>query len=341
MFNRIMTTGLLSAAAVMVGTSATSAAIGDIDSVTIEERVFNDFPGSTLVTTNNYPTQIQFDESAFIPDLIINPNPFANRHDAWFSSDGGSTRHTVLNSEGFDFSVDVTLDADPNTRRKEAGIRIDTKIAGEGLFIVTSDGEIASFGAFFPFNSTNAGGFGGSVTPYTAGDTVNLRVVYTPGDGAAATIPATMEFFVDGLSGGPQDITNLENGVIDGSEIGMYTQHAVFAADIATDAVTTTFDNISIAELSTGLVGDLNGDGFVGIDDLNIVLGAWNQNVPPANPLADPSGDGFVGIDDLNQVLGNWNAGTPPAPGAAVPEPATLGLIGLAGLALVQRRRMN
>ncbi len=59
--------------------------------------------------------------------------------------------------------------------------------------------------------------------------------------------------------------------------------------------------------------GDLNGDGFVGVDDLNLVLGNWNQNIPPGDPRADPSGDGFVGVDDLNTVLGNWNKGTPPA----------------------------
>ena len=91
-------------------------------------------------------------------------------------------------------------------------------------------------------------------------------------------------------------------------------------------------------EEGSGLPGDLDGDGFVGIDDLNLVLANWNQNVPPANPLADPSGDGFVGIDDLNEVLGNWNAGTPPTAGAAVPEPSTLALIGLAGLASLRRR---
>ena len=34
------------------------------------------------------------------------------------------------------------------------------------------------------------------------------------------------------------------------------------------------------------LEGDLNGDGFVGIADLNIVLGNWNQNVPPGDALA-------------------------------------------------------
>jgi VCBS repeat protein/PEP-CTERM motif-containing protein len=91
--------------------------------------------------------------------------------------------------------------------------------------------------------------------------------------------------------------------------------------------------------ISNLLVGDLDGDGFVGIADLNIVLSNWNQNVPPGDPLADPSGDGFVGIDDLNTVLGNWNAGTPPPPGAAVPEPATLALLTVGAAAMLGRRR--
>lgn len=97
--------------------------------------------------------------------------------------------------------------------------------------------------------------------------------------------------------------------------------------------------NINLPIVLQTIAGDLDGDGFVGIDDLNLVLANWNQSVPPGNPLADPSGDGFVGIDDLNEVLGNWNAGTPPSGGNTIPEPASLAMLGLGSLAMLRRRR--
>ncbi len=90
------------------------------------------------------------------------------------------------------------------------------------------------------------------------------------------------------------------------------------------------------------LAGDLNGDGFVGIEDLNLVLSNWNQTVAPGDPLLgdafdDPLNPGFVGIEDLNVVLSNWNLGTPPPPGSVIPEPGTLLVMGLGGVAMLRR----
>ena len=97
------------------------------------------------------------------------------------------------------------------------------------------------------------------------------------------------------------------------------------------------------ALLTTGIVevmleGDLNGDGFVGLDDLDIVLGNWNTNVATGDwSQGDPSGDGYVGLDDLDIVLGNWNAGTPPQALADIPEPGTCLLVGgLGGMILLR-----
>jgi enediyne biosynthesis protein E4 len=93
--------------------------------------------------------------------------------------------------------------------------------------------------------------------------------------------------------------------------------------------------NQVLLALETYLAGDLDGDGFVGISDLNIVLGNWNQQVVfGLHQFGDPSGDGFVGIDDLNAVLGNWNAGSPPPilPPNQIPEPSGLILINAAAV---------
>ncbi len=89
--------------------------------------------------------------------------------------------------------------------------------------------------------------------------------------------------------------------------------------------------------------GDLNGDGFVGIADLNIALGNWNQDVTPGDLLlGDPTGDGFVGIADLNTILGNWNSGIPsPAVGASIPEPSALSVLALGAAGVLARRRAD
>ena len=117
-------------------------------------------------------------------------------------------------------------------------------------------------------------------------------------------------------------------------------------SNVSSEGGGVTFDNVLlevVAATVPGIPGDLNGDGYVGLDDLQPILDHWNQNVTVGDaamgdisgPLGDP--DGYVGLDDLQPVLDHWNEGTPPTP-AAIPEPASLALISIGGFALLRRR---
>ncbi|MBL9119038.1 MAG: hypothetical protein JNL80_03885 [Phycisphaerae bacterium] len=57
---------------------------------------------------------------------------------------------------------------------------------------------------------------------------------------------------------------------------------------------------------SVGSVGDLNGDGAVGVMDLALLLGAWGP-ADGACELGDLTGDGLVGPSDLSLLLANWS----------------------------------
>lgn len=103
--------------------------------------------------------------------------------------------------------------------------------------------------------------------------------------------------------------------------------HALLAADWAEAMLVTNAFNL----------GDLNGDSYIGIEDLDIILANWGAEGTPGNAApGDLNGDGMTNNTDLQIFLANWGSGDPPQ-GGIVPEPASA--LSLGGMLLLCMRR--
>ncbi|TWT42395.1 hypothetical protein RAS1_35260 [Phycisphaerae bacterium RAS1] len=189
------------------------ASLQDANGYKVNPRVFNDYPGSNLSIVTAYP-------NATITEQQYGAGGWANRHDLVLSTDGGTTGYQIPVLEGFDISVNIMLDAGSIAPRKEAGIRFNgtgPHAGNDGLFILTSDGEVAAFGASLPFHT-----FGNSA--YALGSTVTMRMIYRP-----SVFPgeSTMEYLLNGNSSGQKAFNPIDNGLLPNSELAFYGQFAV------------------------------------------------------------------------------------------------------------------
>ena len=236
-----------------------------------------------------------------------------------------STGGTGLGSADGDDVINVNLEVVDHANASFAS-GVDQDVLAIDFGTLPAGGVVDS--DFFLYNLESTLG-------YTAA--LDLDSIVGAGDtGVFSTNLATFS----GLQGGAS------NGVyktyFDTSTPGSYS--ASFTLNLSDEDITgatTSVLTINLLGEVTGLLeGDLNGDGFVGVDDLNIVLVNWNQNVTPGDlSMGDPTGEGFVGVDDLNIVLVNWNNGTPPAGSGAIPEPGTLALLMVGGSAVFGRAK--
>ena len=96
--------------------------------------------------------------------------------------------------------------------------------------------------------------------------------------------------------------------------------------------------DVGISLMLGGLAGDVDGNGYVSGPDLTSVITNWGMT-GASREQGDLDGDGTVAGADYTKVITYWGAGTPPPEPGAIPEPATLGLLIMGGLAILRRRR--
>jgi len=156
-----------------------------IDSAILNTRIFNDYPGSTLTTTNLYPAQVSFSDVG----VGVAGGPFANRHNFRLSDNGGIGSAVFLNGDAFSFEADVRL---TGTGPVEGGLQVSPWWSQnvDGQFnIRLNDGEVAVFGGRLPFYSFTAN----HGVLYSSGETVHQKFIYRP-NGLSMASPATMEY---------------------------------------------------------------------------------------------------------------------------------------------------
>ena len=164
----------------------------------------------------------------------------------------------------------------------------------------------------------NLGSVAFELTQTDSGQAVPFTV--TP---AADRLSVLIEFDGDSLGAGLHELRVIASGVTSDTgtplaDDGAFSFHRLFG-DMTGDGFVGVDDLNRVLQYwgtnQTGgdiAHGDINGDGFVGMDDLNAVLSNWNTRLAPPAIAGDLNGDGFVGVDDLNIVLINWNQNVTP-----------------------------
>jgi carbohydrate binding protein with CBM25 domain len=271
----------------------------------------------------------------------------------WDNNNGQDWQFTVTGATQPGFTMDGALDGAAALVSSAGGQSLYAAMDGDVLYVATDDaGEgddvfiyvALSPGAMTAANWAKAGQIA-QWDAYLADENDNGFVSWFDVTGLAQAMTGANGGVLEGtidlvqLFGFLPSEVYLAVGRYQSADGGSLTSQTPGTADADGDIDAVEY---ILFNISAPIDGDLNGDGFVGVDDLNLVLAAWNQNVTPGDTLAgDWTGDGFVGVDDLNAVLINWNAGTPPPIEATdtVPEPGTVAVWGLLGLGLLRRGR--
>ena len=117
--------------------------------------------------------------------------------------------------------------------------------------------------------------------------------------------------FEDGTGIGEEDWTTAPDG--NGPSLVVIDTQGDYDDGTNWRASTTTHGTPGSGE-AANIIGDVNGDGFVGAADLDQILATWGDSAASSSAAtqADLDNSGTVGSGDLSIVINNFGNGTPP-----------------------------
>lgn len=216
------------------------AGINGFNAFNMQYRNWNDYPSSAITPTINGNSAVRIVEN-MNPPGTSDPQKFANRHFAYFSEDGGTTKLALQNNQSFKVSYKMRLSSNIDDdgsgllwpQQPEGGIFFGNDRGGgwidEGGIFVIGNGTVFIGGANQKFSLI--GDHNNGTDAFKKGETLQMSYTYyAPGvAGALAAYVVQFNNLTTGFSktvfntfdpGGPD-----ANGFNDGSWIGFRFQN--------------------------------------------------------------------------------------------------------------------
>jgi hypothetical protein len=298
---------------------------GDLDGDTVEAHAVRLSTATTNGTVN-----------VGSGGIIVNDN---GTHEANFSTSGEMIILVWHGSHGrFEGNLSAT---DLTLATGQYGGSVDVRLGGDN----TISGTIT---AGLPVRVQSEGALGGADVRVLEGASVTIDTgdsVVSVGGLEILTDPADRhngQFQINRKSDSDGLMPTIVETEAELSAIEQYLSDGLITYDAPEDGEAfVALSSGGMTRFGLTIGGDANLDGAVDIADLGILAGNWKSQ-SGSWATADFDGDGVVNVSDLGILAGNWKGGIPQelAP-MVVPEPMTMSLLGLGGLALIRRRRTS